>query len=131
MKKFSKENNKYYFEYKQNNYYKNTDDFKIHENLYRLGISANLKGYTYILDALKIVKTKKNIKITKDIYNVLATKYNTKSCNIESAIRKSIEIGLNRAYIEQVDTMFKNTICFKRGKPTNFEFIITLSKNIW
>jgi len=105
-------------------------DSKIHKMIYKLGICASFKGYNYIVDAIKIVKEKGSIKITKDIYEFLASKYNTKASNIEGAIRNAIERGFDKAALKSIEEIFGNTICFKKGKPTNFEFIITLSKNI-
>lgn len=105
-------------------------DLKIHKLIYSLGICANFKGYNYIFDAIKIVIEKQDIKITEDIYKCLAIKYNTKACNIESSIRKAIERGMDKSSFKLVEEIFGNTICGKKGKPTNFEFIITLSKVI-
>ncbi len=57
-------------------------------------ISSRYKGYPLIIDAIEmyIENNGKSIQITKDIYPILATKYNMSLSSVERDIRTIIEI---------------------------------------
>ena len=86
-------------------------------------ISAKYKGYRYIPDAVDLVaelmEQKDIIRMTRDIYPVIAEKYHTSPCNIEAAIRNTIEKCWknNKTYVQEI-LGYKPLKC-----PSNTEFI--------
>ena len=60
----------------------------------KLGVTSNYKGYFYISDAIQLVmiSQERPLKITKDIYPFLASKYKTTTLNIEHNIRTVINV---------------------------------------
>lgn len=87
--------------------------------LFKLGISANLKGYNYILKAVEILKKEENIKIMT-LYKIIGNNKETLT-SVERAIRNSINI-----------TYYQNKIFQKiyEKKPTNKQFLYDLTYNI-
>ena len=64
-----------------------------------VGVTSKYKGYYYLADAIYITLNMRvedgPMKITKDIYPILATKYNVKQSNIEHNIRTVVNICCN------------------------------------
>lgn len=67
---------------------------KIFKLLRRLGITSKYKGYLYLAEAIQIVldHPKDVCQVTRDIYPVLAERYNTEPESVEHGIRKAAEI---------------------------------------
>lgn len=87
-----------------------------------LGIPENLKGYNYLIEAIKIVlEDLKNINsITKTVYPAIAQINDTTAMRVEKAIRNTIEITWTRGNLEKIEEIFgKGT----KMRPTNTEFI--------
>ncbi|WP_026575440.1 sporulation transcription factor Spo0A [Bacillus sp. UNC438CL73TsuS30] len=107
-------------------------EIRISEVLHKLGIPANLKGYMFLREAIKMVYS--NLEslsgVTKIIYPSIAKKFHTTSSRVERAIRHSIEVGWNRGSIEQLDSVFGNMVNPLRGKPTNGEFIALIADHL-
>ncbi len=60
--------------------------------LFDMGMSANNKGFAYIVDAVEIFeKEGGNIRITKELYPQIAKKYGTTPSRVERAIRHEFE----------------------------------------
>ena len=98
--------------------------------LHNFGIPASIKGYKYLRAAIIMaIEDESSIElITKIIYPGVAKQYDSTPSRVERAIRHSIESGWNRGKPEYIDSIFGNT--FNRIKPTNSEFIATLSDRI-
>ncbi len=105
---------------------------RISKELKLLGISPSREGYWYLRDSiyLCLINQKYNIKITKDIYPTLSKKYHKKSTAIEKAIRTAIEKGWTNCNLEYAIELFANTIPYDKDRPTNSEFISTISERI-
>ena len=58
--------------------------------LFKMGMSANLKGFGYITDSVLILSQEKNVKITYLYYKV-ARIYNTTAQRVERSIRHAFE----------------------------------------
>ena len=65
-----------------------------------------------------------------DIYGTISKKYNTKVSRVESAIRHAVEISCIRGDLNLINKFFGNSIDCNKAKPTNSDFIITLSEKI-
>ena len=94
--------------------------------LINLGIPLSLSGHRYLCSAVNIysslMQTNSRIKITKDIYPDVARQYGTTSQCVERSIRHAVGICL-----KLINKMFGFTINEAKGKPTNGEFIATIS----
>ena len=104
-------------------------EIRISKELKQLGISPNREGYWFLKDGIYIciIKKRYNLKITKDIYPELSLKYHKKTSAIEKAIRTSIEKGWTCCDIDYADKIFGNIIPYNKDRPTNDEFISTIS----
>lgn len=76
----------------------------IEEILLRLGVTANYKGYLYILSALELcLADRENLHLmTKYVYPKVARQYNTSWQAVERSIRTAGEIAWrhDRAFLE-------------------------------
>jgi two-component system response regulator (stage 0 sporulation protein A) len=105
---------------------------RISKELKKLGISPKREGYWFLKDGISIYLTENNysLKITKDIYPILSIKYNKKASAIEKAMRTSIEKGWTNCDLEYANEIFGNVIPYDKDRPTNYEFIKTVSEHI-
>lgn len=105
-------------------------DKLINDELCLLGVPMHVKGYQYLKRAIKmfIVENGHNVRITQEIYPVLAKEYLTTASNVERAIRNAIEITITRGNVEYIGKYFKNRIF--NNKITNKEFILEISSSI-
>ena len=74
----------------------------------KLGATSKYKGYYYVV-----------VKVTKDIYPVIARKYKSTPSNVEHNIRTLV----NLCWMNHKDTLEEMAGCTMADKPTNSEFI--------
>lgn len=93
--------------------------------MHQMGVPAHVKGYQYLRDAIVYVTEEVNLigAVTKELYPLIAEKYNTTASRVERAIRHAIELAWDRGNVEMMNKYFGYTINIERGKPTNSEFI--------
>ena len=107
-------------------------DLKVSKMLHNLGVPSHIKGYQYIRDS--IIMMYENPKylggITKELYPDIAMKYETTPSRVERAIRHAIEVSWNRGDYELMEEIFGNSVDYDRAKPTNSEFIATVTDKI-
>ncbi|MDR0978814.1 MAG: sporulation initiation factor Spo0A C-terminal domain-containing protein [Lachnospiraceae bacterium] len=110
------------------------DEWEIYKEItgimHTFGIPANIKGFKYIRYAVcEAAKTPQLlIKITKNLYLVVATHHNTTWKRVERAIRTAIE-----CVVPEERTLFAELFpsSIKTGKtPTNSEFLARLIDNL-
>lgn len=117
--------------FKHNKEYSNISlENKISTILKELGIPSNIKGYKYIKEGIVIYLNTNVESIMNDIYGTISKKYNTKISRVESAIRHAVEISCIRGDLNLINKLFGNSIDCNKAKPTNSDFIITLSEKI-
>lgn len=113
-------------------FYYNDLQKRIVRLLHSLGVPANVRGYQYARDAIEMIHNdldlSKNFK--KNIYPLLASKYETNIYNIERNIRHAIEISSIRGDCFLLEEIFGYSIDVNRTKPTNAEFLVTLADKI-
>ena len=68
--------------------------------------------------------------ITKELYPNIAIKFDTTVSRVERAIRHAIEVSWNRGDIDLMDDIFGHSVDYDRAKPTNSEFIVTISDKL-
>lgn len=100
--------------------------------LLEIGIPAHIKGYQYIREGIMLSFYDKNMLhyITKCLYPTIAKKYKTTSSSVERTIRHAIEVAFRRGNRQVLEGIFSNTICSKKTKPTNSEFIALLTDKL-
>jgi two-component system response regulator (stage 0 sporulation protein A) len=98
-----------------------------------VGIPANIKGYTYLREAVvQVVSNPDTInRITKDLYPVIADHYKTTPSKVERAIRHAIEVGWSRGRIESLNNYFGVKVYNGHDRPTNGEFIAILADKMY
>ena len=98
----------------------------------QLGIPANIKGYQYLRYALILCAENGEMaaSITKLLYPAIAKKYDTTVICVSSAISRAIEVLWDKRNEEVLCLYFGSTILKRQGKPTNGEFIATVSDRL-
>lgn len=102
------------------------------QHIKMVGITANVKGYHYLRDAILLVHENFDLisRLTTDLYVTVAEKYSSTPQRVERAMRHAIEAAWNRGNIEVLEGFFGYTILDSKGKPTNGEFIAMLADKL-
>ena len=92
--------------------------------LKQLAVPMNLKGFAYLRSAilLKYQKGNEISSINRELYPLVAERYNTSPQNVERAIRHAIETSFKRHTKYQSD-VFGSALSLKTFRPTNNQFI--------
>lgn len=119
-------------EHKSINLYKHNLQVSITNILHELGVPSHIKGYQYIRESIMIVYDRPEIigGITKELYPEVAKKYDTTVSRVERAIRHAIEVSWNRGNWELMEEIFGHSVDIDKAKPTNSEFIVTISDKL-
>lgn len=100
--------------------------------IHQMGVPAHVKGYQYLRDAIVSVVQEVALlgAVTKELYPMIATKYQTTPSRVERAIRHAIELAWDRGNVDFMNRFFGYTINVDRGKPTNSEFIAMVADKL-
>ncbi|MBS4024258.1 MAG: sporulation transcription factor Spo0A [Clostridia bacterium] len=100
--------------------------------IHQMGVPAHVKGYQYLRDAILLVIEDVSLlgAVTKELYPLIAEKYDTTASRVERAIRHAIELSWDRGNVEMMNKFFGYTINIERGKPTNSEFIAMVADKL-
>lgn len=100
--------------------------------IHQMGVPAHVKGYQYLRDAIVSVVQEVSLlgAVTKELYPMIADKYQTTPSRVERAIRHAIELAWDRGNVELMNKFFGYTIDVDRGKPTNSEFIAMVADKL-
>ncbi|MBQ3138263.1 MAG: hypothetical protein IJB68_01970 [Ruminococcus sp.] len=108
---------------------KNTDELMqyISESLLDLGFSPNLKGFTYVKEAIYIYMHKyyEDVK-NSDVLLSISQKHSVTASSVNLTIRKSIELTWLSGRLNTKHKMFESSYIDKRFPLTNSEFIATM-----
>jgi len=107
-------------------------EVEVTKMIQQMGVPAHVKGYQYLRDAIVSVIHDVSLlgAVTKELYPMIAKKYNTTPSRVERAIRHAIELAWDRGNIEFMNKFFGYTINVDRGKPTNSEFIAMVADKL-
>ena len=107
-------------------------DREVTKVIQQMGMPAHLKGYQYLRDAIILVVDEMSLMgaVTKELYPLIAEKYNTTASRVERAIRHAIELAWDRGNVEMMNKFFGYTVNMERGKPTNSEFIAMVADRL-
>lgn len=92
-----------------------------------LGVSSRYLGFYFLVDILDMLINKKLIvkSFSKEIYPIIAKKYNTNECTIERNIRNLIDKTWNQNIKNKVKGLW-----FSQEKPTCCKFIYIIKSYI-
>jgi two-component system response regulator (stage 0 sporulation protein A) len=107
-------------------------ELKVTGVIHNVGIPANIKGYSYLRDAIMMTIRDSEMMhaVTKQLYPEVAKRHKTTSSRVERAIRHAIEVAWDRGDVEVLTSYFGYTINSGRGKPTNSEFIAMIADKL-
>ncbi len=102
------------------------------EIIHEMGVPAHINGYHYLREAILMATNDINLlgSVTKEIYPVVAIKFQTMPGRVERAIRHAIELAWERGNPETIARLFGYTPGTGRGKPTNSEFIAAVADKL-
>jgi len=114
------------------NIYHNNLEISITKLLHGLGVPSHIKGYQYIREGVLLMYENPDIvgAITKELYPEIASRYDTTVSRVERAIRHAIEVSWNRGDLDLMEEIFGHSVDYDRAKPTNSEFIVTVSDKL-
>ena len=100
--------------------------------LHELGVPSHIKGYLFIREGITLIYNDPSLSsaITKELYPVIAKKFDTTPSRVERAIRHAIEVSWNRANWELMEDIFGYSVDIDKAKATNSEFIVTLADKL-
>lgn len=104
-------------------------EIKTSELLHNLGVPSQIKGYQYLREGILMLYQSTDFigSITSNLYPEIARRHDTTATRVERAIRHAIEISWNRGDYQVMNKLFGHSIDFDRSKPTNSEFLVTVS----
>lgn len=107
-------------------------DLEVTNIIHQIGVPAHIKGYLYLREAIMMVAKDLDLlgAVTKELYPLVAEKYNTTPSRVERAIRHAIEVAWSRGNVDVINNLFGYTIDVNRGKPTNSEFIAIIADKL-
>jgi two-component system response regulator (stage 0 sporulation protein A) len=111
---------------------KNDPSDVVTRHIKKIGITANIKGYHYLREAILLVHDDFELmsQLTTGLYVSVAQKYNSTPQRVERAMRHAIETAWNKGNVEVLEDFFGYTIMDSKGKPTNGEFIAMLADKL-
>ena len=97
-----------------------------------IGVPAHVKGYCYLRTAIMLTAQRPDLiyAMTKELYPAVGDIYDTTSQRVERAIRHAIELAWDNGDMDILSNYFSYRIWKSTAKPTNSEFIATISDKI-
>ena len=94
---------------------------EVYGTIRKLGASTKYKGYYFVAEAIKMTMEFQDrpMKITKDIYPLLAKKYRSKPSNVEHDIRTIVNVCWEN-HRERLEQIAGYPLEYR---PTNREFV--------
>ena len=99
--------------------------------LIMFGFAAAQSGFSYIIEAIKIIVLNNNIigTLQHDVYPVIAMKFNTNAVNVERNIRNTIESGASKC--KDFSHCELKEMRLEHKKLTNRQFLTLLADKIY
>ena len=94
-----------------------------------IGVPAHVKGYSYLRTAIMLTSRRPDLiyAMTKELYPAVGDIYSTTAQRVERAIRHAIELAWDNGDMDILSNYFSYRIRKSTDKPTNSEFIATIS----
>ncbi len=100
------------------------------EYLKELGVPQHLGGYKYLIYAICYNYKNKVKSVTKELYPVIAKEFHSTPSRVERSIRYAVESTRTNGNTEKEHQLFGYSISSTKGKPTNFQFIETITNEL-
>jgi two-component system response regulator (stage 0 sporulation protein A) len=83
-------------------------DVEVTNLIHQMGVPAHVRGYQYLRDAIIMVIGEMGLlgAVTKELYPMIAEKYETTPSRVERAIRHAIELAWDRGNVELMNKFF-------------------------
>lgn len=97
-----------------------------------VGITANVKGYQYLRDAIILVRDDFGLinRLSKELYVLIASKYSSTPSRVERAIRHAIGAAWDRGETGAPESFVGFAILERKGKPSNGAFMAMLADKL-
>ena len=104
----------------------------IANTLHDVGIPANIKGYSYLIDALElaIANPEATFSMTQSIYVPIAQQHGVKPEQVSRAIKRAIDIAWDRGDLDTLQSYFGYTVSNTKGMPANGEFVAIIGETL-
>ena len=104
----------------------------IAKRLHAIGTPADLRGYHYLIETIKIAIADKDavFEMTKNIYEPVAKQFNVTAKQVSKAITLAILTAWDRGDLDTLQGYFGYTVSNTMGYPTNSEFIAIVAERI-
>ena len=104
----------------------------IANTLHDVGVPANIKGYTYLVDALDlaIANSEATFSMMQSIYIPIAEQHGVKPKQVSRAIKRAINIAWDRGDLDTLQSYFGYTVSNTKGMPTNGEFVSIIGEKL-
>ena len=104
----------------------------IANTLHDVGIPANIKGYSYLIDALEltIANPDATLSMTQSIYAPIARQYGVQPEQVSKSIKRAIDTCWDRGDLDTLQSYFGYTVSNTRGMPTNGEFVSIIGEKL-
>ena len=104
----------------------------ISNTLHDVGVPANIKGYTYLIDALDltIANPEASFSMTQLVYSPIAEQRGVTPEQVSRAIKRAIDIAWDRGDLDTLQSYFGYTVSNTRGMPTNGEFVSIIGETL-
>ncbi len=106
---------------------------RIADELKRLGVPTNTKGYHYVAHAIELCCNDPSLLscITTAVYPIVAKDFDTTVKSVEKLVRYTIELTFEYGDINEIYSLFGDEIDFNKGKATNGKIIIKLVRHLY
>lgn len=95
-----------------------------------IGMNPSCLGAKYLFSAIEYCLENPNCALRGKVYPYLEEIYDTTYDRVERAMRHAIESACNKGNYDAIISYFGSIIQPGKGKPTNFEFIDTITSHI-
>lgn len=94
----------------------------------KIGITSNLKGHKYIIEAVGLMREMDgtNTDLSGKVFPIIARRHNTRDQNIEKAIRTAIDSDWKTTDIDILEKYYPYAVNINTGRPTVKEFLFAL-----
>ena len=106
---------------------------KITRTMESLGITNDMKGKEYLVDAISMVSSSEkpiDLQLSKDIYPFIARKYKKSDQSIEKAIGNAIKKAWRVTDLNALSQFYTAEVSYVNGFPTNKEFIYYIADKV-
>ncbi len=101
---------------------------EIRKKLIKLGLPIHLNGFSYVEEITYLMIQNPNLKITKDIYPMIAQKHGVKKQQVERNIRKAVDSMYVRTGGQPYWDVFERQIPKDAETLTNLQFLKLLAE---